>query len=85
MHERIPPKTPNMNAYIESFHATLERWLLSKERFGTFEEAFQAVDSFMDFYNHRKMHQSLGKRSPVEFMQWIAETNPDVSSYKRAV
>ncbi|SDR89491.1 putative transposase [Paenibacillaceae bacterium GAS479] len=85
VHERIPPKTPNMNAYIESFHATLERWLLSKERFTTFEEAFQAVDSFMDFYNHRKMHLSLGKRSPAEFMQWIAETNPDVSEYKRAV
>ncbi|OXM15384.1 IS3 family transposase [Paenibacillus herberti] len=47
---------------------------MSKERFATYEEAFQAVDSFMDFYNHRKMHQSLGKRSPAEFMQWIAET-----------
>lgn len=32
-HERIPPKTPNMNAYMESFHAQLEHWLLRKERF----------------------------------------------------
>jgi putative transposase len=23
-HERIPPKTPNKNAHIESFHAVLE-------------------------------------------------------------
>lgn len=24
-HERIPPRSPNMNAYIESFHSLLER------------------------------------------------------------
>lgn len=84
-HERIPPKTPNMNAYIESFHAQLEHWLLRKERFETFEEAFRAVEQFMDFYNNRKMHRSLGKRSPSEFMEWIATTNPDLSDYKIAV
>lgn len=48
-HERIPPKTPNMNAYIESFHATLERDLLTKEVFATFQEAFDAIDAYMDF------------------------------------
>lgn len=85
VHERIPPKTPNMNAYIESFHATLEHWLLRKESFTTFEEAFEAVDTFMDFYNNRKMHGSLGKRSPAEFLKWIAYEKPDLSPYKIAV
>lgn len=72
-HERIPPKTPNMNAYIESFHANLERNLLSKESFETYEEAYDAVNSYMDFYNNRRMHRSLGKRSPAAFMEWIKE------------
>ncbi|WP_425436495.1 hypothetical protein [Paenibacillus herberti] len=45
---------------------------MSKKRFATFEEAFHAVDSFMNFYNHRNIHHSLSKRSPAEFMQWIA-------------
>jgi len=85
VHERIPPKTPNMNAYIESFHATLEHWLLRKENFLTFEEAFQAVDEFMTFYNNRKMHGSLGKRSPAEFLAWIATEHPDLSAYNVAV
>jgi len=47
-HERIPPKTPNMNAYIESFHATLERDLLSKETFNSFQEVFNAVKEYID-------------------------------------
>ncbi|MFS0646623.1 transposase [Siminovitchia sp. 179-K 8D1 HS] len=29
-HERIPPKTPNMNAHIESFHRILEDDCLSR-------------------------------------------------------
>ncbi|GIO16889.1 integrase [Cohnella xylanilytica] len=85
IHERIPPKTPNMNAYIESFHATLERDLLRKEIFQTFEEAYEAVHKYMDFYNNRRMHRSLGKRSPAAFMEWVKEHSSDIAKYKRAV
>jgi putative transposase len=85
LHERIPPKTPNMNAYIESFHATLERDLLRKESFETFEEAYQAIQEYLEFYNHRRMHRSLGKRSPATFMRWVQEGTHDLTNYKRAV
>lgn len=85
-HERIPPKTPNMNAYIESFHATLERDLLSKEVYATFQEAYDAVKNYMDFYNNRRMHRSLGKRSPASFMIWAKTQTPEeLKMYKRAV
>jgi len=85
IHERIPPKTPNMNAYIESFHATLERDLLRKETFLTFEEAYQAVKEYMDFYNNRRMHRSLGKRSPASFMEWTKEAPAELKKYECAV
>ena len=84
-HERIPPKTPNMNAYIESFHATLERDLLSKEIFETFEEAYRAVRDYMDFYNNRRMNRSLGKRSPAAFMDWAKGATSELAKYSRAV
>ncbi|UKS25319.1 IS3 family transposase [Paenibacillus sp. HWE-109] len=84
IHERIPPKTPNKNAYIESFHATLERDLLRKESFETFEEAYRAIHTYMDFYNNRRMHRSLGKRSPAAFMRWV-EASMDTSSYVLAI
>ena len=84
-HERIPPKTPNMNAYIESFHATLERDLLTKEVFGTFQEAYDAVETYVNFYNNRRMHQNLGKRSPAAFMQWASAHPDQLAEYIRAV
>lgn len=72
-HERIPPKTPNMNAYIESFHATLERDVYSKEYFETFEEAYQAVHKYIEFYNERRFHGSLRKMSPSQYNEaWKA-------------
>lgn len=72
-HERIPPKTPNMNAYIESFHSNLERDLFSKETFETFEEAFDAVDQYMDFYNNRRMHGSLKRMAPLVYNNWVMQ------------
>lgn len=85
-HERIPPKTPNMNAYVESFHATLERDLFSKNYFQTFQEAYDAIDEYADFYNHRRMHRSLGKRSPAAFSQWSKTAEEDqLKKYSRAV
>lgn len=74
LHERIPPKTPNMNAYIESFHNNIERDLLTKEYFNSYEEAFECVDRYIEFYNERRYHGSLQKMSPVQYMRaWKAK------------
>lgn len=71
-HERIPPKTPNKNAHIESFHAILERERLSKYEFASYQEAYHVVTDFIDFYNKRRMHGSLNDLSPLEFSQQVA-------------
>ncbi|WP_308639630.1 IS3 family transposase [Paenibacillus silvisoli] len=71
VHERIPPRSPNMNAYIESFHSLLERDLFSKMDFMTFEEAYTELDRYMDFYNNRKMHGSLRLMPPARFSEWV--------------
>lgn len=70
-HERIPPRTPDLNAFIESFHSNLERDLFSKEEFASFEDAFAAVDWYMDFYNNRRMHTRLRKMPPAKFAEWV--------------
>ena len=66
-HERIPPKTPNMNAHIESFHRLLEDDCLSSEEFDTYAQAYKAVVEYMDFYNNRRLHSSLHYLPPAEF------------------
>ncbi|WP_158702700.1 IS3 family transposase [Paenibacillus faecalis] len=73
LHERIPPKTPNMNAYIESFHSLMERDLLTKETFETMDDAYAAVDRYMDFYNNRRMHGSLKRKAPIVFSSWVMQ------------
>lgn len=84
VHERIPPRTPNMNAYIESFHSLLERDLFSKMDFMTFEEAYAEVDRYMDFYNNRKMHGSLKRMPPVKFSEWVMQLE-DRSRFHKAL
>lgn len=84
VHERIPPRTPNMNAYIESFHSVLERDLFSRRAFRTLDEAYQALDQYMDFYNNRRKHGSCRRLPPALFSQWL-KTQPDTSSLHRAM
>ncbi|MFC8638725.1 IS3 family transposase [Heyndrickxia sporothermodurans] len=66
-HERIPPKTPNMNAHIESFHRIFEDDCLSRWQYETYAQAYESVAEFMVFYNERRMHSSILDLSPNEF------------------
>lgn len=66
-HERIPPRTPNMNAHIESFHRILQDDCLSRYDFATYGEAYEAVTEFMTFYNERRMHASINDLAPADF------------------
>lgn len=78
IHERIPPKSPNLNAYIESFHSVLERECFQRNEFLTFEQAFDCIDQYIKFYNEDRYHGSLYDYSPKEYYKkWLAgETQP---------
>ena len=66
-HERIPVKTPNKNAHIESYHRILEDECLKNSDFQTYEEAYKTVNLFVEFYNKRRLHSSLKFMPPNEF------------------
>ena len=56
------------NAMCESFFATLECELLDRRTFSTAAEASREVFGFIEgFYNTRRLHSSLGYRSPANF------------------
>ena len=56
------------NAMCESFFGTLEAELLNREHFSTHEQARQRIFWFLEaWYNTRRLHSSLGYRSPLEF------------------
>lgn len=74
-HERIPPKTPNMNAHIEAFHRVLEDDCLSINEFETYAEAYMAIVDFMDFYCNIRIHSSINYIPPSEYYQGVLEGN----------
>lgn len=72
-HERIPNQTPNMNAYIESFHSILERECYLRHCFETFEQAYAEVDRFIRYYNNRRIHGSLQDWPPKDYLKMVME------------
>lgn len=68
VHEFIPPRTPNKNAFIESFFSILENELLVDRYFKNYGEAYAAVCNFISFYNKRRLHGSLDYKSPERFI-----------------
>ncbi len=64
IHERVPGRTPNMNAHIESFHSILEEEYYSRYEFQNSMEAYAIVTEYMDYYNKRRKHGSLRYMTP---------------------
>jgi putative transposase len=71
-HERIPPRTPNKNAHIESFHSLLQRERLERNEFMTYQAAYKTVTDYIQFYNQRRIHGSLYDLPPAEFIKQLA-------------
>lgn len=55
------------NSPIESFWGRLKAACVHGQRFATREQARQAIMNWMAFYNHRRLHSSLGYLSPMQY------------------
>lgn len=56
------------NASMESFFKTFKVELVYQERYASREEARKSIHSYIEvFYNHQRLHSSLGYRSPAEY------------------
>jgi len=66
-HEFIPVKTPNKNAFIESFFSIYEVQFLQVWYFKSMSDVFEKTVEFIDFYNARRLHGSLNYNSPLDF------------------
>lgn len=61
------------NAYAESFFATLKNEM-EFNHFADVDEARKEIFKYVDWYNSKRMHSSLGYLSPVEYLIVIATT-----------
>lgn len=66
-HERIPAKSPNYNAHIESYHRYLQDECLAGKLFKNFEEADEIIMNYVNGYNTKRIHSAIGYRTPDGF------------------
>ena len=66
------PGTPYDNACAETFFKTLKVECVDRNHFKTRDEAMEAIAEYLLFYNRRRIHQSLGYLTPVDFERLYA-------------
>ena len=58
--------TPEENAYIEAFHSILEREVICRFDFESYYESKQTIAAYIDFYNNKRLHGSLKRKTPMQ-------------------
>jgi transposase InsO family protein len=71
-HILTKPRSPTTTGKVERFHKTLRAEFLTGKVFATIEDAQAALDAWVDEYNYRRPHQSIGKVPPFERFQLAA-------------
>ena len=71
---RIHPQTPKEDAHIESFNSILEKEVIRRFEFSSFEDTKATVGRFIAFYNRGRLHSAIGYQTPREvYLKWKKE------------
>jgi putative transposase len=69
--------TPEENSYIEAFHSILQRELIDRFEFASFYEAKMHMEQYMEWYNYKRKHRSLGKITPQQKWKQASSCSTD--------
>jgi len=65
-HVRTSPYYPQSNGKLERWHGSIKRECIRPACPGTLEEALRLVSSYVDSYNHVRLHSALGYITPAD-------------------
>ena len=60
------PYNPQTCGKVERFHQTLKRFLAKQDPAGSKKQLQGQLDRFVAYYNHRRPHRGVGRRTPAE-------------------
>jgi transposase InsO family protein len=76
-HKHSRPNHPTTCGKVERFHQTMKKWLAAQSPQPTNLDQLQALlDAFVDEYNHRRPHRSLGRATPAVAYSRLPKTSP---------
>ena len=64
-HKRTRPHTPKTNGKVERYNGTLSREWAYNAVYHSDAERTAALAGFVDYYNHDRPHQGIGRKPPV--------------------
>ncbi len=79
---RLPPRSPNLNAYAERFVRTIKESCLDHMIFFGEDALCRAINEFAAFYHHERNHQGLGNRL-IDSQDEIGNTDGSVKCRER--
>lgn len=65
--------TPKENAHIESFRSIIQSDLFYRYEFDTFQELQIVLSKYYKFYNEKRIHYSIGYKSPNDYLKEFFE------------
>ena len=70
------PNHPTTCGKVERFQQTLKKWLTAEPAPTTIAQLQTLIDGFVDEYNHRRPHRSLGRTTPAVAYTRLPKTGP---------
>lgn len=58
---RLPPKSPNLNAYAERFVRSIKEECLSKLILSSEQQLRHVLSEYLEYYHHERIHQGINK------------------------
>jgi len=60
------PYRPTTQGKVERFQQTMKKWLRAKPQTQSIEELQTQINDFVDYYNNKRPHRSLNRRTPSQ-------------------